>query len=181
MKADTQLRKEILEAFKGEPGFAGTKIRVSVRNGAITLSGRVPTHTEKYAFERAVLRVPGVQVVAEGIQVDRPAPHLRADEEVAALLARTLCSPPQGWADFQAIVEDGWVTLQGEATSVSQRDALVKAVQGLAGIKGIYNLITLAAADQPALKGTLERLPQRTAQAAELGGDNDEAAAFLPL
>jgi osmotically-inducible protein OsmY len=141
MKADMQLTKDVVEKLEAALGAEASGIGVSVKDGAVMLSGTAPTCTEKYAAERAVLGVPGVKAVAEGVQVREA--HQHGDEETAEAVARALQQDPNVPAGVQATVEGGWVTLQGEVFSTGQREAALDAVRNRAGLERIYNLITV--------------------------------------
>jgi osmotically-inducible protein OsmY len=143
MKTDAQLQKEVVEALHKEPSVTAEEIGVLVHNGAVVLSGVVPTYAEKYAAEQVALRVCGVRAVAEEIQVEPPEVHQRSDEAIAEAVSRALQSHVWVPDDVKACVEQGWVTLQGEVDFEHQKDAAMNAVRFLAGIKGIYNLITV--------------------------------------
>ena len=51
-------------------------------------------------------------------------------------------------AEVKASVEKGWVTLQGEVGWEYQKEAAMNCVRFLAGVKGIYNLITVRSTPQ---------------------------------
>jgi osmotically-inducible protein OsmY len=162
MKTDMQLKQDILEQLAGEPRVTASAIGVAVRNGVATLSGTVSTYAEKCAAEQAVRRVPGVQAIAEEIQVEPIGLHKRTDAEVAEGVARALRAHVWVPADVQAIVENGWVILRGEATWPFQKEAATNAVRYLAGVKGVSNEISIrprepAAALEVAIDEALER------------------------
>ena len=112
----------------------------------MTLSGTAPNYTEKYAAERAALRVPGVRAVSEGVGVGEA--HEHGDVQMAMAVARALQQGESVPPNVQATVEGGWVTLRGEVTSAAERDAAVNAVRHRAGVERIYNLITIKDAGQ---------------------------------
>lgn len=117
-------------------------IAVSVHNGVVTLSGKVPSYAQKMAAAKAAMRTRGVMAVANDILV---AIGARTDDSaVAEHAAHALSlngSLPQGAVHVQ--VTDGTVTLTGVVPWNYQRDAARKAVSSLAGVRDVINNITL--------------------------------------
>jgi BON domain-containing protein len=54
-----------------------------VKNGIVTLTGRVPSYAQKSAAARATARVAGAKAVVNELQVGLPPADQRTDEEVA--------------------------------------------------------------------------------------------------
>ena len=70
-------------------------------------------------------------------------------------------------------VEDGWVTLEGEVEWQFQREAAVRAIRNLAGVKDVSNLITLRAHSSTAdvtsrIKAALHRSAEKGAQTVQV-------------
>ena len=165
MKTDSELQADVQEELEWEPSVTASEIGVAVNNGAVTLSGTVPTYPEKYAAERAAQRVEGVKAVADEIQVKLAAGHHRNDTEIAEAAVRALRSHVWVPADVQAVVEDGWVSLCGQVHWEFQRNAALNAVRYLAGVKGVSNSITIKATVQPrAVKDAIENALKRDAR-----------------
>ena len=74
----------------GDPQVRAGGIDVSVEDGAVTLSGVVSSHAERWAAVRAAGRVYGVQAIADEIEVrvpdaEGPPPdHLRRRDQLSA-------------------------------------------------------------------------------------------------
>lgn len=163
MKTDTQLQKDVIGQLEAELGVAVGGIGVSVNGGAVMLSGTAANCTDKYAAERATLRVPGVRTVSQRVRVGEADQH--DDDEIAKTIARALRQDASVPANIQATVESGWVTLRGKVASISERDTVLNAVREGAGVERIYNLITVAPGECPILVGTTTSGPIRSAAA----------------
>ncbi|RYZ48046.1 MAG: BON domain-containing protein, partial [Sphingobacteriales bacterium] len=88
MKSDLTLQKEVQEELRWQPFLNATEIGVAVKNGVVTLSGKVDSYAKKLAAEKAVKRIGGVKAVAEDIQVGTYAGQAKTDAEIAeAVLA----------------------------------------------------------------------------------------------
>ncbi len=66
-RTDQQLKSAILEGLSQAPNLHSGRIGVSLTDGAVTLSGWVPTHPEKEVAVRAAMRVLGVTAIADEI------------------------------------------------------------------------------------------------------------------
>src|SRR3954453_10103998 len=69
-------------------------------------------------------------------------PH--SDEQIVATLIETLRDEP--WAEVGHIrptCEGGFLSLEGEAESAAERDAIEIAARGIAGVRGVRNLLVI--------------------------------------
>ena len=142
MKNDADLQRDVLDELKWEPSVNEEDIGVTVRGGVVTLTGNVPTYTEKLAAERATKRVAGVRAVAEELKVRLSNSAERGDTDIAQAAAYAL-----DWNVFvphnklQVKVENAWITLSGDLEWNYQREAAHDAVRHLLGVKGVSNLV----------------------------------------
>lgn len=63
-KSDLQLQRDVSEELKWDPAINAPQIRVEVKDGVVTLAGRVEYLAEKWAAEWAAKRVSGVKKLA---------------------------------------------------------------------------------------------------------------------
>lgn len=148
---DTDLRDQILDALEFEPSIDAADIGVAVEDGIITLTGHVPSYSQKITAERIVSRVKGVRGIAQEIEVRPVGTHLTADDEIAKRAVEVLrwnTSVPHD--AIQVKVSRGRVTLTGEVDWRYERDAAERAVQHLKGVTGVYNQIDVRAKTTPA-------------------------------
>src|SRR4051812_9355091 len=124
MKTDAELKRDVEEELRWEPSLDASQIAVAVKDGVVTLSGTVPTFTERWAAEQAAKRVYGVKAIANDIEVRLPA----VDEPTDADIART-ARAALDWdvglpADrITVTVSHGWVKLEGAVDWQFQRIA----------------------------------------------------------
>lgn len=139
------LRQQLLEELDWEPKLGTSQVDVKISDrGVVTLTGLVKSYAEKVAAERATRRVRGVHAVVNDIDILLPMHHERGDPAIAEAVVRALewdVLVPHTALDVR--VSDGWVRLTGRVDWHYQRTAAVDAVQFLAGVKGITNLITV--------------------------------------
>jgi len=81
---------------------------VAVKNGLVTLSGFVRSHSEKLEAEAAAKRVDSVVGVANDLEVRLPTADQRPDPEIARDAVTALKSQlPFSWHQIKVIVDKG--------------------------------------------------------------------------
>ena len=146
MKTDSELQHDVLAELTWEPSVQAQHIGVSVKDGVVTLSGDVPTYSEKFATENAAKRVAGVRAIAEELKVNLFEDHQRNDVDIAQSAMNTLdwnVSVPKG--KVKVVVDNGWITLSGDVDWNFQREAAKDAIRHLIGVKNVSNLIKINA------------------------------------
>lgn len=145
MKTNENLQKDIQEAIVWEPLLKASMIDVSVSDGIVTLSGTVDSFARKEKAEEAVKNVDGVKVVVgERLEVQSGHVYKRINDEIAAEVLNVF---KWNWEipheKLQVKVEDGRVYLEGTVKWNYQREAAVKAVRSLIGVRGVINAILI--------------------------------------
>jgi osmotically-inducible protein OsmY len=109
--------------------------------------------------------VSGVKAIAEDIQIGVSPLYRRTDTEIAEAILNALKWHTAVQDDkIKVKVDDGNVTLQGDVDWDFQRVNARKAIEGLAGVKSILNLIVVNPKVTPAgVKQTIESAFQRAA------------------
>lgn len=174
MKTDAQLKADISAELEWDPSIHAANVGVAVKEGVVTLTGHLETYAEKYAIERAVQRVEGVQAVAIELDVKLDPGHKRSDADIAAAAESALQWHSLVPEDrIKVMVEKGWVTLTGEVDWEFQRASAEKAVRPLTGVVGLSNGITLKLKAAPGnvsarIRDALARQAEREAKAIEV-------------
>jgi len=144
MKTDVEIQKDVMDELNWEPFLKATEIGVAVKNGVVTLSGKVDSYSKKISAEKAAKRVVGVKAVAEDIDVKLDSNGKKSDSEIAEAVLNALKWHSAMQEDKIKIkVEDGWVTLEGEVEWEFQRNAAKSMVKDLMGVVGVLNNIKL--------------------------------------
>jgi osmotically-inducible protein OsmY len=146
---DLRLRQDVLDELEFEPSVNAAGIGVAVDDGVVTLTGHVSTYAEKLAAERAAKRVSGVRAVAQEITVRFAHEKRLSDDEIAKRVLNILRWDVSVPDNVKVTVENGLVTLSGEVDWHYQKVAAEAAIQKLAGIAGVSNIIKLK---QPTVK-----------------------------
>ena len=143
---DKDLKQNVQSALDFEPSLDATDIGVSVDEGVVTLRGNVGSFAEKNRAERVALRVYGVKGVANDLAVHLPSGFERTDTEIAQAVLAVLKWNTMIPADrITPTVTNGWVTLNGTVDWQFQRDAALRAVRDLTGVKGVSDAMVIKA------------------------------------
>ncbi len=144
MKTDAHIKADVTDELAWDPAVNATGIGVAVKDGVVTLTGHLDSYAEKHAVERAVHRVAGVRGIAVELDVRLDAEHKRSDSDIAQAAATALqlnsLVPDE---KIQVLVENGRVTLTGEVDWSYQLASAEQCVRPLAGVRGLYNRITI--------------------------------------
>ena len=136
------LEHDVRVALSGDPIVHEQEIGVAVEDGVVTLNGNVNTLREAVAAERAVKRVYGVRSIANTLHIK--ALNERTDTDIAREALHRLRNNVAVPLSVQAVVRDGYITLDGTVSWMHQREAAENAVRYLSGVKGVTNQILIA-------------------------------------
>src|SRR5690606_36139573 len=141
---DGTLRRDIIDELDFEPSIDAADIGVAVENGIVTLTGHVPTYSQKVTVEDVVRRVKNVKGIAQEIEVRPIGSNRTADDEIAKRAVNILrWNTPIPEGTVQVKVQKGWVTLTGKVDWFYQKDSAARAVRDLAGVVGLPNQIEI--------------------------------------
>jgi osmotically-inducible protein OsmY len=146
---DEEIQRNVLEQFKWDPRIRPTEIGVTVKDGVVTLVGRVERYTKKWTAEEIALRVTGVKAVVNKLEVVLPSSAVRSDEQIARAAKEALDSSWQVPDTVKIVVEDGWLTLHGEVEWHYQKEAAERLVRDITGVKGVINQLEIKPKAKP--------------------------------
>ena len=142
MKSDTEIRDDVIDELRWDPQISEPDaIGVAVADGAVTLTGSVPTYAQRLAATRATERVYGVKAIANELMV-KLAGAPRDDSDIARAIAHVLdnnVQVPEG--NVRARVDAGWVTLDGQVEWDFQRHEIERMVRQVRGVVGVTDNI----------------------------------------
>jgi len=142
MRPDADIKRDVEQELKWDPDIDATDIAVAVKDGVVSLTGFVTSYIEKYEAENAAKRVGGVRGIANDIEVRLPSSSQRPDPDIARDAVSAIRNQlPFSSESIRAVVNSGWVTLEGTVEWNYQRELAESAVRRLKGVKGVSNLI----------------------------------------
>jgi osmotically-inducible protein OsmY len=108
---------------------------------------------KKWKQKNATKKVIGVKALVEKIEVKFPSSWEKTNSEIANEVLAALKS---NWSvpkdKVTVVVENGWVTLEGELPWNYQKEAAKNAVHFLTGVKGVTNSIKIKSESQDAIE-----------------------------
>ncbi len=153
MKNNQELQTDVQNAIKWEPLLSAAEIGVTAKDGVVSLTGVVDSYAKKMEAEKAAKKVIGVKALVEKIEVKFPNSWNKSDAEIANEVLAALKS---NWTvpndKVTVMVEDGWITLEGELSWNYQKEAAKIAVHYLAGVKGVTNNIKIKSEHHDAIE-----------------------------
>jgi osmotically-inducible protein OsmY len=166
-KSDRQIQQDVLRELRWDSRVADTDVGVEVDKGIVTLTGTVDSYAKRLAAREAAHRVVGVLDVAEDIKVKSPGTLDRNDTEIARAVRVALT-----WDAFvpeeeiRSTVTDGFVTLEGEVSTLREKEDAEAAIRNLTGVQSVRNRLVVAAvkADPVKLRESIEEALERRAE-----------------
>jgi osmotically-inducible protein OsmY len=152
MKTDRQLQQDVSAELEWEPSVHAAHIGVAVKDGVVTLAGRVDSYAEKWSAERVAQRVSGVKAMATELTVQITSLSKRTDADIAASVENLLewsATLPAGV--IRVMVEGGWVTLSGTVDWKYQKQSAADSIRHLMGVIGVSDQISI----KPAVSATV--------------------------
>ncbi|MGI9435457.1 MAG: BON domain-containing protein [Geminicoccaceae bacterium] len=144
MTRDEQIKSDIIDELKWDPRVQASDIGVTVKDGAVTLTGTVKSFPTRTAAEQAAKRVKGVRAIAEEIHVRLIRDKADTDDEIARRIAHVL-DWNIAFPDHNIIAEvsQGHVKLTGDVDWQYQRSKAMRQVAEVRGVVGITNNIRI--------------------------------------
>jgi len=121
------------------------KIKISSKDGAVTLSGSVFNETHKPMAADTAEALPGVKSVDNQIEIKGDRPTANSDTWISMKVKSALLFHRNVNAHKTNVyVKDGIVTLRGETSSQAQKDLTGEYAKDVDGVKGIKNELEIA-------------------------------------
>jgi osmotically-inducible protein OsmY len=144
MRLDSDIKRDVEDELRWDPGVDATDIGVAVHNGVVTLSGFVHSYWQRTQAERDAKRVAGVVGVADDIEVRLPVIHQRPDPDIVRDAVSALkLELPFSSENIKVVAREGWLTLEGAVEWNYARERAESAVKNIRGVKGVTNSIEL--------------------------------------
>ena len=144
MSRDNDLTADVSDELFWDPKVDSEAIAASADDGKITLRGTVGSLREKREAKRAAQRVFGVTSIDNQLQVRLMDDDRRADADIRGDVLQALMLDGLVPSTVDAKVDDGFVTLTGNADWQYQRDEAEYVASNIVGALDIYDEIDLA-------------------------------------
>jgi osmotically-inducible protein OsmY len=141
-RRDVELRRRVQAELDWEPDLREQEFALTVKDGVVSLWGQVEDDRQKHVAEAAAQRVSGISVVADELRVRSDGSLTDTDNEIAHTVYKLLKWHVNAPADsVKAMVENGWITLEGDVPLLGQRIDAERGLRQIRGVRGVTNRI----------------------------------------
>ena len=145
-ETDDRIETSFKKSYVYKTYLKDEQIKISSKDGAVTLSGDVRNDTHKPMAQDVVEALPGVKSVDNRIQITGDRPAENSDMWVSMKVKTALVFHRNVNAQkTEVYVKDGIVTLKGVAANQAQKDLTAEFAKDVGGVKGVNNEMTVAA------------------------------------
>ena len=154
-RLDREIAQDAVDALSRALPTVSPGVKVTVRDGSISLEGEVPWDFQRQLAETAVREVPGVKDVLNLIEVEPKAAPMDLKAQIEQALKR---SAEVHAKDIVVESDKGVVTLRGKVRSWAEKDEVAKAAWRAPGIREVRNYILVEPMD-PVDEALMESFP----------------------
>ena len=142
---DSRIESSAAKSYVFKTYLKDDSIKTDSKDGAVTLTGTVADASHKSMAEDTVLSLPGVVSVDNQLVVSGAQPAEHSDTWISMKVKTALLFHRNVSATGTTVyVKDGVVTLQGEATSLAQKELTTEYARDIDNVKGVENNMTIA-------------------------------------
>jgi hyperosmotically inducible protein len=147
LRADTDSRIEssAKKSYVFKTYLKDDSIKTDSKDGVVTLTGTVSEESHKALAENTVASLPGVKSVDDQLTISGAPPAEHSDAWISTKVKTALLfhRHVNGFGTT-VYVKDGVVTLQGEASSMAQKELTTEYAKDIDNVKEVKNDMTIA-------------------------------------
>ncbi|HJY51368.1 MAG TPA: BON domain-containing protein [Stellaceae bacterium] len=140
-RPDPEIARDAVAAIQNELPYSSDHIRVVVKDGWVTLEGRVEWNYQRERAERAVRRLRGVKGLTNLIQLQQRVPPAEIKEKIEEAFRR---SAELDAARITVETDGGAVILKGTVRSWAERQEAERAAWAAPGVTRVDNRIVIS-------------------------------------
>jgi osmotically-inducible protein OsmY len=142
---DSRIESSATKSYTFKTYLKDDSINVDSKDGVVTLTGTVADASHKSMAEDTVASLPDVKSVDNELQIKGGQPAEHSDTWIGWKVKTTLLFHRNVSATGTTVyVKDGVVTLQGEATSMAQKELTTEYAKDIDNVKSVDNEMTIA-------------------------------------
>jgi len=174
-ETDDRIESSARSSYVFKTFLKGDDIKIQSKDGAVTLTGVVSEESRKGLARETVGGLPGVKSVDNRLVVKGATPTPNSDAWIGEKVKATLLFHRNvSGSKTQVQVNDGIVTLRGEASSQAQKGLATEYAKDVEGVKDVKNEMTVSEAPkEPGQKTMIERMGDVVD---DVGGSIDDAS-----
>ena len=142
---DDRIESSAVQTYVFKTYLAGDDIKIKSKDGAVTLTGVVLEESHIALAQETVEGLPGVKSVDNKLEVKGERPAENSDAWVHMKVKTTLLFHKNvSGTGTDVEVQNGIVTLKGEADSKAQKELTTEYAKDIVGVKDVKNEMTVA-------------------------------------
>ena len=143
---DSRIESSAAKSYTFKTYLKDDSIKIDSKEGVVTLTGTVADASHKSMAENTVASLPGVKSVDNELLINGEQPAEHSDAWITAKVKTTLLFHRNVSATGTTVYTlDGVVTLQGEASSMAQKELTTEYAKDIDNVKEVKNDMTIAA------------------------------------
>src|ERR1700722_19055748 len=147
---DSRIESSASKSYVFKTYLKDDSIKTESKNGVVTLTGTVADSSHKSMAEDTVSGLPGVRSVDNQLVVTGEVPAEHSDSWIGWKVKTALLFHRNVSASGTTVyVKDGIVTLQGEASSIAERELTTEYAKDVDNVKEVKNEMTIAKIPAP--------------------------------
>jgi len=142
---DSRIESSAAKSYAFKTYLKNDSIKTVSQDGAVTLTGTVAEESHKSLAENTVASLPGVKSVDNQLKVSGEQPAEHSDAWITTKVKTALLFHRHVSATGTTVyTKDGVVTLQGEASSLAQKELTTEYARDIDNVKEVKNEMTIA-------------------------------------
>ena len=140
--SDDEIAKRAINTLVWDSVVPSEAIKVTVRDGWVTLTGKVNWHYQKGSAERDIGRLSGVHGVINNIEIEAHAKAGNVKRKIEDALKRH--AEVEAKEIIVTVRDDGEVLLEGKVDNWAEKFAVEDAAWSAPGVKNVRDRLTIA-------------------------------------
>jgi hyperosmotically inducible periplasmic protein len=142
---DDRIESSAAKSYTFKTYLKNDSIKVESKDGVVTLTGTVADASHKSMAENTVASLPDVKSVDDQLKISGEQPAEHSDAWITTKVKTALLFHRNVSASGTTVyTKNGVVTLQGEATSMAQKELTTEYAKNIDNVKSVNNEMTVA-------------------------------------
>ena len=142
---DSRIESSAAKSYVFKTYLKDDSIKTEAKDGVVTLTGTVAEASHKSMAENTVASLPGVKRVDNQLKISGEPPAEHSDAWITTKVKSALLFHRNVSATGTTVyTKDGVVTLQGEASSMAQKELTTEYAKDIDNVKAVKNEMTIA-------------------------------------